>query len=109
MKKVILLAAIIATSCSKQHDVKVRILSSDVANLQQSFTLSQDGKNYPFDEAIDEELILNKGKAKYTLTTSSSQIVMTPAHVQIFQDGQMIHEVVCQPNATETGEFKLKP
>lgn len=109
MKKIILLAAIIATSCSKQRDVKVRVLSSDVANLQQQFVISQGGKNYPFDEAIDEEIILHKGKVKYTLSTSSSQVVMTPAHVQIFQDGQMIHEVVCQPNATETGEFKLKP
>lgn len=109
MKKLVFLVALVAaTACGKNKDIKVKIISSDVSNMTQSFTISQDGKNQSFDEGIDEEIILHKGKVQCTLTTSTNQVVMTPAHVQIFQNGALVHETVCYANSTETSEFKLK-
>lgn len=97
------------SSCGKNKDYEVKVISADVPNLQQSVTITQDGKNFTFDEAVNETMILHKGKVQYSLTTSTGQVVMTPAKVELFAKGQLVQEIVCEPNNTVSGEFKLKP
>lgn len=97
------------SSCGKNKDYEVQVLSSDVPNLQQTFTITQDGKSHTFNEAVNENIVLHKGKVQFTLTTSTGQVVMTPARVKLFVKGQSVQEIVCEPNNTVSGEFKLKP